>query len=169
MEFKQIILNRRSIRKFKPDAVPKEIINDLVESGFNAPSACNKKPFKIYVITNKEVKEKVRLSGLFTRMVSPVIIVVVGDLKHALPKDLKEYWIQDASAVTENILLCATAYGLGTCWNGVYPQTRVMEKVKKALDLEEHLIPLSIIHVGYKDEEKKPHSGFDDKKVIYIE
>lgn len=169
MEFKQVILNRRSIRKFKNDLVPKDIILSLVEAGYNAPSACNKKPFRIYVITNKEIKEKVRLSGLFTRMISPLIIVVAGDLKKALPKDLKEYWIQDASAVTENILLCATSLGLGTCWNGVYPQKIVMEKVQKALSLEEYIIPLSIIHVGYPDEEKKPNSGFDEKKVFFIE
>ena len=101
-------------------------------------------------------------------MPSPLIIIVAGYLPLALPKSMQDYWIQDASAATQNILLMATELGLGTCWNGVYPQVNAVERIKKILELSDDIIPLSLIHVGYMDEEKEAHSGFDNKRVFYI-
>ena len=106
---------------------------------------------------------------MFTKMHSPLIILVCGNTKRALPLKLKEYWIQDASAVTENILIMAESLELSTCWNGVHPQEKLVKKIKDILELPEHFIPMSLIHVGYKDEEKKPNSGYDSKFVTFIE
>ena len=56
------------------------------------------------------------------------MIIVVGNLGRALPLGMAEYWIQDAAAASENILLQATALGLGSCWCGIHPQKRFVEK-----------------------------------------
>jgi len=168
MNFKETILKRRSIRKYLDTEISETMITDLIEAGYNAPSACNRKPINFYVITNKEIIKKLDKSGRFTNMHSPLIIIVAGDLKRALPFKYKDYWIQDASAATENILLMATSLGLGACWNGVYPQMKVVENIQQILGLDDKIIPLSLIHIGYPKEEKEPNKGFDSKHVFYI-
>ena len=168
MNTKEAILNRRSIRKFKDTKISNDMIHDLIEAGYNAPSACNRKPLNFYVVTNEEKLEQLNKSSKFSNMPSPLIIIVSGYLPLALPKSMSEYWIQDASAATQNILLMATQLGLGACWNGLHPQVNAVERVRKILNLDEEVIPLSLIHIGYMDEEKEAHSGFDNKRVFYI-
>ena len=168
MNTKEAILNRRSIRKFKDTKIDLTMINDLIEAGYNAPSACNRKPLNFYVVTDEEKLALLNKSSKFSNMPSPLIIIVAGYLPLALPSKMQEYWIQDASAATQNILLMATELGLGACWNGVHPQTNVVERIRKILKLDENVIPLSLIHIGYMDEEKKPNSGFDENRVFYI-
>lgn len=168
MNTKEAILKRRSIRKFKDTKISDEMIYDLVEAGYNAPSACNRKPLNFYVVTNEEKLELLNKSSKFSNMPSPLIIIVCGYLPLALPKSMSDYWIQDASAATQNILLMTTELGLGACWNGVHPQTNVVERIRKILELEEDVVPLSLIHIGYMDEEKDANSGFDEKRVFFI-
>ena len=163
------ILERRSIRKFKDKKVEKELIDKLLEAADAAPSACNKRPLEFYAVTNEEKLNEISKAGLFTRMKSPFVIVVVGNLGKALPSPLSDYWLHDAGAACENILLQAVMLGLGACWCGVHPQKRVMEKVSQALDLKENQIPFAIIKIGYPDEHPKPHEGYDKKRVHFVE
>ena len=168
METGEAILKRRIIRKYLDEEVDEELLYKLVEAGYSAPSACNKKPFNIYVVTNKEKILLLNKSGMFTRMNSPVIIIVAGVLSRGLPGSLKQYWIQDCAAVTQNILIKATSLGLGSCWNGLYPQEKVSNKVKNILSLDDDIVPLSLIHIGYSNENKECNSGFDQKRVFFI-
>lgn len=165
----EAILKRRSVRKFTDEAVPRELIDKLLEAADAAPSACNKRPLEFYAVTNGEVLEKLSLSGRFTRFKSPLIIVVVGNLSRALPLQLSDYWIHDAGAATENILLAATSLGLGSCWCGVHPQKRVMDKVKETLGLTEKQIPFALIKLGFPAESHEPHAGYEPKRVHFIE
>ena len=103
MDVKDLILSRRSIRKYKEDLVETEKINLLLEAACSAPSACNKKPYEIYVITDNNKLELLNKSGRFTRIPSPLKIVVCGNMEKVLPREFGNYWIQDASAVTQNI------------------------------------------------------------------
>ncbi len=169
MQAKQAILQRRSVRKFSKKQIEKEHLELLAEAGFSAPSACNKKPYKITIITNPELVSRLDSLSRFQKINSPCIIVVSGDLKKALPKAWAEYWIQDASAVTQNILIMAQSLGLSTCWTGLHPQKVLAENVRIALNLSENFIPLSLIHVGYGEENLPPHSGFDKEHVDFIE
>ena len=168
MEVKEALLKRRSIRKFKEDKISEELINELLIAAMSAPSACNKKPFKLFVITNDEKLYELDKSGRFTNMHSPLCIVVAGDMKKKLPLGFGDYWIQDCSAVTENILIMASGLGLGSCWNGVYVQDKVVSKIKEILNLEDRYIPFSLIHIGYPLKEVLEHSSYDDKYVEFI-
>lgn len=163
------ILERRSIRKYKEKNVPKELIDKLLEAACAAPSACNRRPVDLFAVTNAEKLEELSASGRFTKMKSPLVIVVVGNLGRALPLQLADYWIHDAAAASQNILIKATELGLGSCWCGVHPQTRMMAKVSEALGLSKKQIPFSIIKIGYPDESHEPHSGYDEKRVHFIE
>ena len=165
----ETILKRRSVRKFTEEKVPRELIGKLLSAADAAPSACNKRPLEFYAVTNEEKLEELSLSGRFTRFKSPLIIVVVGNLGRALPLGLSDYWIHDAGAATENILLAATSLGLGACWCGVHPQKRVMEKVREALELSEKQIPFALIKLGFPAENPAPHAEYEPKRVHFVE
>lgn len=162
------ILKRRSVRKFKDTEIDRTMIDSLIEAACAAPSACNRRPVDFYVIQGEEKLNEISMCGRFTRMKAPLIIVVVGNLRRALPLAMADYWIHDAAAASENILLQATALGLGSCWCGIHPQKRVMAKVSQALGLGEKDIPFAMIKIGYPDEFPEPHSGYDEKRVHFV-
>lgn len=163
------ILARRSVRKFTDEPVTRENIDKLLEAADAAPSACNKRPLEFYVVTNDEKLSEISTSGRFTRMKAPLVIVVVGNLSRALPLGLADYWIHDAGAACENILIRATELGLGSCWCGVHPQKRVMQKISDALNLDEKQIPFAIIKLGHPAESHDPHQGYNEKRVHFID
>ncbi len=169
MELKEVLLKRRSVRKFLDTPVPNECIDELLHAAMSGPSACNKTPWEFYVVKNTEKLSKVKKASLFSRFDSPLVIVVCGNLSRALPMQLAEYWIQDCSAATENILLRATDLGLGAVWCGAHPQERVVKNLRAALDLPEKHIPLGLIHIGYPAETPEPRDQYDEKHIHFID
>jgi len=165
MELKEALLKRRSVRKFTEESVSEEHINELLHAAMSGPSACNKMPWEFYVVSNKEVLEQLKSASKFTKMQAPLAIIVCGNLSHALPMQLADYWIQDCSAATENILLRATDLGLGAVWCGIHPQKRAEQKVAEILDLSKKEIPLNIILIGHPAEEPEARDQYDEKRV----
>ena len=168
MELKELLLKRRSVRKFKEDKVSDEIINELLIAGMSGPSACNRRPWEFYVVSNEEKLNEVKKASLFSRFNAPLAIVVCGNLSKSLPLKLSSYWIQDCSAATENILLRAVDLGLGACWCGAHPQERVEENLRKCLNLDKNIIPLNIIFIGYPNESPEARHQYDENKVHFI-
>ena len=168
MELNEVLLKRRSIRKFTDEPVSEEDVLKLLHAGMSGPSACNRTPWEFFVVTNPEILEKLRKSARYSKIKAPLAIVVCGNLSKALPLQLSPFWIQDCSAATENILLKATELGLGTVWCGVHPMKRAEKNVSEALSLSEKLVPLNIIHIGHPAEFPEPRDQFNEKKVHYI-
>ena len=169
MEIKDALLKRRSCRKFIDKKVDKEIVEELMEAAMAAPSAKNKKPWKFYVITNEEKLSQLRFAGSAFNYNSPMHIVVCGDMsKRIVVEKPYDFWIQDCSSAIENILLMATSLGLGTCWCGVFPVEERVQKVKEILDLDEDIVPLGLIHVGYPDCDLESRTQFEEENVIYV-
>ena len=169
MELKDVLLKRRSVRKFTDEPVSKEHIEELLHAAMSGPSACNMKPWEFYVITNQTCLEDLKSASKFTKISAKLAIVVCGNLSKALPMQFAEYWIQDCSAATENILLRVTDLGLGAVWCGIHPQKRAIEKVRKILNINEKQIPLNIIFIGHPAEEPVARDQYDDKKIHFIE
>lgn len=168
MEVKDALLKRKSIRKYLDKEVSDEIIEELLHAAMSGPSACNRRPWIFYVIKDQDKLNELRKVSRFSNMNAPLAIVVVGDLSRSLPLQLKDFWIQDCSAATENILLRATDLGLGSLWCGIYPQKRPVERVKKILDITNSDIPLNIIYIGYGDEEKEGRDQYEKNRVKVI-
>ena len=168
MEVKDALLKRRSIRKYLDKEVSDEIIEELLHAAMSGPSACNRRPWIFYVIKDQDKLKELRKASRFSNMNAPLAIVVVGDLSRSLPLQLKDFWIQDCSAATENILLRATDLGLGSLWCGIYPQKRPVERVKKILGITNSDIPLNIIYIGYGDEEKESRDQYEKNRVKVI-
>lgn len=107
---------RRSIRKFKPDMVPREIIEQIVEAGTYAASGMNRQSPIIIAVTNKEMRDK--LSRMNAAVMgsnndpfygAPVILIVLADKEKAT-------YLYDGSLVMGNLMLAAHELGIGSCW-----------------------------------------------------
>ncbi len=132
------IMTRTSIRKFQDKAIESDKIEKLLRAGMAAPSAVNKQPWHFVVITDADIMKNVSRQGAG----APLGIAVCGDMDKALEGDARDFWVQDVSAATENILLAAHAMGLGAVWTGVYPIKDRCAKVSEILQLPENIIPL---------------------------
>lgn len=168
MELNEVLLKRRSIRKFTDEAVSEEDINEILHAAMSGPSACNRTPWEFFVVTNPETLEKLRKAARYSKIKSPLAIVICGNLSKALPLQLAPFWIQDCSAATENILLRVTDLGLGAVWCGVHPMKTAEKNVREALSLPEKLIPLNIIHIGHPAENPEPRDQYNEKKVHFV-
>lgn len=169
MELKEVLLKRRSIRKFAGEAVSKEDIYELLHAAMSGPSACNKRPWEFCVVTNEKLLNELRGASMFTKMKAPLAMVVCGNLEKALPMKMADYWIQDCSAATENILLRATDLGLGAVWCGIYPQKRAEQKVREILGLNKKQIPLNIIFLGHPAEYPEARDQYEEECVNFFE
>ena len=168
MELKEALLKRRSVRKFTVEPVSEEMIEELLHAAMSGPSACNKKPWDFYVVSNKEVLKELQSASKFTKMTAPLAMIVCGNLSRALPLGMAEYWIQDCSAATENILLRVTDLGLGAVWCGIHPQKRAVQKVREILGMNNKMVPLNIILIGHPAEEPEARDQYDEKRVHYV-
>ncbi len=168
MEVRDAMLRRRSVRKFTSELVSEDDISALLHAAMSGPSACNRMPWEFYVVTDETILQKLRKAARYSKIDSRLAIVVCGNLKEALPSKLAPFWIQDCSAATENILLCATDLGLGAVWCGVHPMERAEKNVSEALSLPESQIPLNIIYIGHPDKNPSSRDQYDEQKVHYI-
>lgn len=168
MEVKEALLKRRSVRKFTEEPVSDEMIEELLHAAMSGPSACNRKPWDFYVVTNTEKLEELKGASKFTKMSSPLAIVVCGNLSRALPMQMASYWIQDCSAAIENILLRVTDLGLGAVWCGLHPQKRAEERVRKMLDIPKTQVPLGLLIIGHPAEEPEARDQYEEARVHFI-
>ena len=159
------ILSRRSIRKYTNEPVSREDILRLLQAAMAAPSATNRKPWEFVVVTEPEVLESLRRVLPFGRYNAPAAIIVCGNMGRALPWPARDFWIQDCSAATENILLAATGLGLGAVWVGVHPIGLLVKAVSRVLSLPKGVIPLGVVYVGHPAEAKAPRTQYDEKRV----
>lgn len=161
-----IIYLRRSVRKYQKKNVGDEIVTELLRAAMHAPSAGNAQPWHFIVIRSEEKKQKIAEVHPYASMVlqAPVAILVCADLNLEI---YKGFWVQDCSAATMNILLRAVELGLGAVWCGVYPNEERVEAFRKIFGLPEHVVPFSIVPVGYPAETLKPVDRFKPERIHY--
>ncbi len=164
-EIMEHILARRSIRHFTDEPVSTDDIHRLLEAAMAAPSASNRRPWAFVVVTDPEVLARLRGGLVFGRYRAPLSIVVCGDMRRAWPGPGRDFWVQDCSAATQNILLAATGLGLGAVWIGVHPIAPLRFHVSQVLGLPRHVRPLSVVHVGHPAETKAPRTQYDEANV----
>jgi len=158
------IFTRRSIRKYTPQTVPEELVTELLKAAMAAPSAGNEQAWQFVVIRDRALLNAVPTFHPYTTMLkyASVAILVCGDLSR---EKFKGFWVQDCSAATQNILLAATARGLGAVWTALYPMEDRVAGMRRLLDLPEHIIPLALVPIGYPAEHPGPADRFDEERV----
>lgn len=166
MDALQAILTRRSIRRFTAQTIDDAILNQILEAAMAAPSANNEQPWHFIVIDDRALLDAITTFHPYSRMLkqSPVAIAVAAD-RNVLADPTVDYWIQDCSAATENLLLAAHALGLGACWLGIHPRPKRIAALAKLLNLPHHIEPFSVIALGYPAEEKSPPDYFNPDRI----
>ena len=165
-EVLQAIANRRSIRKYQDREVDEATITLLLKAGMAAPSASNLQPWEFIAITDRKTLDRIADTHRYGKMLyhAPLCICVCGNLERAY-KDLPDYWVQDCSAATENILLAVEALVLGAVWCGVHPRPERVKAVREILGLPSHVIPLNVIAVGYPDDDPPVKDKWREDRV----
>nr|WP_314668058.1 nitroreductase family protein [uncultured Porphyromonas sp.] len=163
------ILKRTSVRSYLDKSIEDDKIEKLLRAGMAAPTAVNKQPWHFVVVTDKSLLQKLAKANPYAEMVAraPLAIVVCGDMTKALDGNAREFWVQDCSAASENILLAATGLGLGSVWTGTYPSEERCAAVSEVLGLPETLIPLNTIVIGYPDGEVTPKDKWQESNISY--
>ena len=162
------IMTRTSVRQFTNQPIAKDTLETIVKAGMAAPSAVNAQPWAFVVVTDRAMLDTLAATHPYSRLeTATAAIVVCGDMTKALEGDGRDYWIQDCSAASENILLAAHAFGLGAVWCGVYPNPERVPGVTAALKLPETIIPLNIISMGYPDVYPQPKDKWNPENVHY--
>ncbi len=161
------IFARKSVRSFTGEKMKKEDLTTLMRAGMAAPSARNSQPWQLVAVNDIELLKKLEEALPYAKMTvnAGQGIVVCGDSTLFLPAPSNEFWIQDCSAVTQNILLAAEAMGFGAVWTGAYPDTARSRAIQKILNLPKHIIPLCYIPIGYPTEGIKPKDKFKEEKI----
>ena len=116
-----LLKSRRSIRRYKPDPVPDEMIDQLLEAGRWAPSASNRQPWALIVVRDEAIRQQIAQDGgaYFLRWAhvaeAPLLIVLCGDARNRI---YRQFLHEDVGLAGSQIMLQAKALGLGTCWIG---------------------------------------------------
>lgn len=162
------IMTRSSVRSYTSQPVEQEKVEKLLRAGMAAPTAGNRQPWEFVVVTERAILDKLPdiIPGSHMTAKAQLAIIVLGTPAKAL---LPEYWVQDCSAATENILLAAHGMGLGTVWCGAYPNNDAdrVGQMSKLFSLPEGTYALNVIVVGYPDGEPTVKDKWDAEKVHY--
>ncbi len=162
------IMTRTSIRQFKAQPVEQDKVDILLKAAMAAPTALNLQPWHFIVINDKETIAL--LSGKQPTS-APLMIAVCGDTDKTMLPDgstkLPDFWVEDVSAATENLLLAAHALGLGAVWTGVYPAMDRTAEVANVLNCPQNIVPLAVVRVGYPDESPEPKNKYKEENISY--
>ena len=126
MEFYEVIKARHSIRAFAEDTVPTATLERILEAACLSPSASNKLPWRLVVVSDKHKREVIARSGTYGKFLaqSPIALVGLAD-----PTIAPKWYAVDTAIALEHVVLAATAEGLGSCWIGSFDETTVKELI----------------------------------------
>ncbi|MFN2341000.1 MAG: nitroreductase family protein [Halanaerobium sp.] len=142
------IKERRSVRKYIDKKIPKQILEEIIDCARLAPTGNNRQAWSFLVITDDKIKSKIASFARYGRFIEEAgacIAVFVDQDKATTP-------LQDASAATENIMIAAKSYDLGTCWVNSY-QKKHSKKIKKLVNCPQDMELMTLMSVGYYDED----------------
>jgi nitroreductase len=166
MDAIEAIISRRSIRKYKNKSIPDSILKDIVQIGMSAPSAGNEQPWHFIVITDIQHLNTIPTFHPHSQMLKQASAAIAVCLDTELETH-KGMGVQDCSAATENILIALHAYGLGGVWLGIFPREERINGLRKLLHIPNHIIPISLISIGYPAEQKPREERYNDLRVHY--
>ena len=150
---------RRSIRKYRKKPVEGETIDLLIEAALRSPSSRGNNPWEFVVVRESALIQKLskaKAAGSAFVSGAPLVIVVCADTGKS------DVWVEDASIASTMILLAAESAGLGACWVQIRKRQHNQEVtadgyIREALKLPDRVGVLSMIAVGYPDEDRQPH------------
>ena len=161
MSIDDIILNRRSIRRYKEGEIPEDILHQILNAGRNAPSAGNMQPIHFIILKDPEIKKEI--ASTFSRFLkdSPVVIVGCANIKALLTG---RWAIIDTTIAMQNMVIAAWILGLGSCWIGAFNEKKVKEKLK----IPDKWKVVALLTLGYPAEQPKPRKKKSFEKMFSL-
>jgi len=168
MKFIKLAEKRCSIRSYKPDAVSDELLNEVLEAGRLAPTACNLQPFQFVV-----VREKANLAALAAGYPgdwfkeAPTVIAICTQVSKAWKRKYDERTLidVDAAIAADHMTLAAADIGLGTCWVGAFDP----KIIRKVLGVPRTVEPLILLTLGHPNESGRPKTRQPLDKLVRYE
>lgn len=154
-----LLFRRRSVRRFQLRPVADAMLQDLLQAGMAAPSAKACDPWHFVILEDGSLRAEVasRLPNGPFLADAPTAIVVCGDL-HAAHDRSESFLLVDCAAAIENMLLAATALGLGGCWLGIHPRQERMDMLRRLLNLPASILPVAVIALGWPADDPPPRT-----------
>jgi len=161
-ELLNFLISRRSIRKFRPDPVPDELILKILDVARYAPSARNSQPWVFIVVKDPEIKKKLANVHVWAKPLenAPVGIVVACNTEVS-----PESYQVDCANATMQIMLAAHALGLGTVW---LQTLRNVSEIQGIVGLPKNYVPVAMLALGYPDERPSPKKRKELKEIVYL-
>ena len=170
MEYEKLIMERYSVRDFKPEHLPDECISKILDAAHKAPTGCNFQPQRILVLNTDESIEKLKKCTRCNFGAPTAMIVCYNeDESWKRPYDGALSAPVDAAIVTTHMMLEAHNIGVGSCWVMHFNPSAVKEE----FSIPENIKPLAILMMGYPSETSAPielHNKFRPMEdVVFYE
>ena len=165
-----LMLKRRSIRKYTNIPIPENIINNIMNKALTAPCSFGHRPCEFVVVKNKDLIKKLaecKSLGGSQIIGADTVIVVIVNLKQG------EFWIEDGAIASTYILLAAEQYDIGACWvqirNRNGKKKTSSEEIRELLNIPNGYEVLNLIALGNKGENKREYelNDYDKNKIHY--
>ena len=149
MSLLDLILSRRSIRSYENKEIPEEVLQQILETGRQAPSAVNRQPIHFVIVNDHDMLKNI-CDNLITRFVKHAPLVIVGCANtNSL---LTGKWaVVDATIAMQNMVIAALTFGIGSCWIGACNE----KKVKELLKIPDNWKVVALLTFGYPAEQPK--------------
>ncbi len=165
-ELLSLIKSRRSIREYIEKEIPKDVLLDIMEAGRWAPTGANLQPWHFVLVTDKKILNKVGKAIKFFgikekqgKTASAMVVLCIDTLKG------KRFSKIDIALCGANMIIMATAYGIGTCWIGVFDEHILRDE----LHIPKRFEIVSVITMGYYGKQVKPPPKLPLEKVLHME
>ena len=155
MDTLDTIFTRKSVRNYLDKPIPREDLETILRAGTSGPSCVNARDWAFLVVEDPETLQKMAAANgppADPLKGAAAGILILGDTNRAFPP-AKDYWVIDGAIAGQNMVLAAQALGIGSVWLGTWPQMERVEAQRALFHLPEHLIPHSILALGYEDTE----------------
>ena len=178
----ETIFRHRSIRRYKPDPVPDEILDEILEAGVRASSSGNMQTYSIIVTRDRALRERLFVPHMEQSMVldAPVLLTFCADF-HRMRKWLRlngapdnfdnfmSFMIAaiDATLVSQNVALAAESLGLGICYMG--STLANCDQIGRILELPQGVFPVVGFSLGYPDENPAPRDRLPLEGLVHQE
>lgn len=165
--FFDVIRERHSVRAYTDAPVSDAEVETMLRCAMQAPSAVNEQPWEFVVIRDKALLEQVGGINRYASFAKNAPVAILVCLNERREKE-KGMGIVDIGICSENLLLSATALGLGAVFTGIYPHRERMDGFRKLCALPEYIEPIGLIVVGHpKITEHTPDDRFNPEAVHY--
>lgn len=166
MSILKVIKERRSVRRYKADPIPDDVLHRVLEAARFSPSGKNLQPWKFILVHDESLKQRLAEASFRQTFIAeaPVVVVACGDPDRCYSRmgNYMKSWAVDVAIAFEHLILQAQDEGLGTCWIGAFEE----KDVKSILDVPEGVRVLALTPLGYPDENPVPRGRKSLEEIV---